>query len=149
MLDLSWYLWVEMDAPIHVCVWFTGLSGSGKSTTADLLTNLLVQQHRQVTLLDGDAVRRTLSKDLGFSKHDRDIHIQFVLILAVGQTADLDLLAGIDLERSRGSIKTDPATLRTSHPRIWAGGDVAHGPRNLIDAIADGQRAAASSFPSS
>jgi ferredoxin len=33
-------------------------------------------------------------------------------------------------------------TLRTSHPRIWAGGDVAHGPRNLIDAIADGQRAA-------
>ena len=66
------------------------------------------------------------------------------VILAVGQTADLDLLAGTDLEQSRGGIKTDPATLRTSHPRIWAGGDVAHGPRNLIDAIADGQRAAAS-----
>ena len=66
------------------------------------------------------------------------------VILAVGQTADLDVIAGVDLEQSRGGIKTDPATLRTSHPRIWAGGDVAHGPRNLIDAIADGQRAAAS-----
>jgi ferredoxin len=66
------------------------------------------------------------------------------VILAVGQTTDLDVIAGVDLEQSRGSITTDPATLRTSHPRIWAGGDVAHGPRNLIDAIADGQRAAAS-----
>ena len=66
------------------------------------------------------------------------------IILAVGQTADLDLLGSMKLARERGGIKVDPATLRTSHPRIWAGGDVAHGPRNLIDAIADGQRAAAS-----
>jgi formate dehydrogenase (NADP+) beta subunit len=66
------------------------------------------------------------------------------VILAVGQTADLDLLASVELELTRGVIQVDPATMRTSHPRIWAGGDVAHGPRNLIDAIADGQRAAAS-----
>jgi formate dehydrogenase beta subunit len=66
------------------------------------------------------------------------------VILAVGQSADLDLLGSIELARSRGGIQTDPTTLRSSHPRIWAGGDVAHGPRNLIDAIADGQRAAAS-----
>jgi formate dehydrogenase (NADP+) beta subunit len=66
------------------------------------------------------------------------------VILAVGQAADLDLLGGVDLELNRGVIKVDPATLRTSHSQIWAGGDVAHGPRNLIDAIADGQRAAAS-----
>jgi NADPH-dependent glutamate synthase beta subunit-like oxidoreductase/ferredoxin len=66
------------------------------------------------------------------------------VILAVGQTADLEVLGDVDLERSRGGIKADPITLRTSHPRIWAGGDVAHGPRNLIDAIADGQRAAES-----
>ena len=65
------------------------------------------------------------------------------VILAVGQAADLDVLAGVELELSRGGIQVDPTTLRTSHPRIWAGGDVAHGPRNLIDAIADGQRAAA------
>jgi formate dehydrogenase (NADP+) beta subunit len=68
------------------------------------------------------------------------------VILAVGQAADLSLLgAGVDLERAPwGGVQVDPATLRTSHPAIWAGGDVAHGPRNLIDAIADGQRAAAS-----
>ncbi len=67
------------------------------------------------------------------------------VILAVGQSADLGVLSGIELDRSpRGTIQTDPATLRTSHERIWAGGDVAHGPRNLIDAVADGQRAAAS-----
>jgi thioredoxin reductase/ferredoxin len=66
------------------------------------------------------------------------------VILAVGQSADLSLLGSIEVETSRGGIKADPKTLRTSHPRIWAGGDVAHGPRNLIDAIADGQRAAAS-----
>ncbi len=66
------------------------------------------------------------------------------VILAVGQAADLGVLAGVALTLSRGAIHIDPPTSRTSHPRIWAGGDVAHGPRNLIDAIADGQRAAAS-----
>ena len=67
------------------------------------------------------------------------------VILAVGQTADLDLLADIGLERRpNGALIVDADSLRTSHDRIWAGGDVAHGPRNLIDAIADGQRAAAS-----
>ena len=66
------------------------------------------------------------------------------VILAVGQTADLGVLQGVDVERNRGGIRVDPNTLRTSHPRIWAGGDVAHGPRNLIDAVADGKRAAAS-----
>ena len=68
------------------------------------------------------------------------------VILAVGQGADigfLDALAG--LERTPpGGVRIDPGTLRTSDPRIWAGGDVARGPRNLIDAIADGRRAAAS-----
>jgi len=66
------------------------------------------------------------------------------VILAVGQQADLSLL-GHGLERTRaGGVQVDAASLRTSHPRIWAGGDVAKGPRNLIDAIADGRRAAAS-----
>jgi formate dehydrogenase beta subunit len=65
------------------------------------------------------------------------------VILAVGQAADLGVLAGVELDLSRSGIRVDPITLRTSHPRIWAGGDVAHGPRNLIDAVADGQRAAA------
>jgi sulfate adenylyltransferase len=57
------------------CIWFTGLSGSGKSTTADVLTSLLLERGRQITLLDGDVVRTHLSKGLGFSSEDRDTNI--------------------------------------------------------------------------
>jgi len=57
------------------CIWFTGLSGSGKSTTAQILTSLLLEHGRQVTILDGDVVRTHLSKGLGFSKEDRDTNI--------------------------------------------------------------------------
>lgn len=68
----------ESHPPKHrqgVCVWFTGLSGSGKSTTAEALIGLLMERGRQVTLLDGDVVRTHLSKGLGFSKEDRDTNI--------------------------------------------------------------------------
>jgi sulfate adenylyltransferase len=51
------------------------LSGSGKSTTAEILTSLLLERGRQVTLLDGDVVRTHLSKGLGFSPEDRDTNI--------------------------------------------------------------------------
>jgi sulfate adenylyltransferase len=57
------------------CVWFTGLSGAGKSTTAEALVERLLEHGRQVTLLDGDVVRTHLSKGLGFSKEDRDANI--------------------------------------------------------------------------
>jgi len=57
------------------CVWFTGLSGSGKSTTAEMVVSHLLEHGRQVTLLDGDVVRTHLSKGLGFSKEDRDANI--------------------------------------------------------------------------
>jgi sulfate adenylyltransferase len=59
-----------------VCLWFTGLSGAGKSTTADVLTVLLMEHGRRATVLDGDVVRTHLSKGLGFSKEDRDINIR-------------------------------------------------------------------------
>jgi sulfate adenylyltransferase len=59
-----------------VCLWFTGLSGAGKSTTAEVLTVLLQEYGRQVTMLDGDVVRTHLSKGLGFSKDDRDTNIR-------------------------------------------------------------------------
>ena len=68
----------ESYPPRHkqgACIWFTGLSGSGKSTTADVLTTLLLEAGRQVTVLDGDVVRTHLSKGLGFSKEDRDTNI--------------------------------------------------------------------------
>ncbi len=57
------------------CVWFTGLSGAGKSTTAAILISQLLEHGRQVTLLDGDIVRTHLSKGLGFSKEDRDTNV--------------------------------------------------------------------------
>lgn len=57
------------------CIWFTGLSGSGKSTTAEVLTSLLLERGRQITVLDGDVVRTHLSKGLGFSREDRDTNI--------------------------------------------------------------------------
>jgi sulfate adenylyltransferase len=57
------------------CLWFTGLSGSGKSTTAQIVTSLLLERGRQVTVLDGDVVRTHLSKGLGFSRDDRDTNI--------------------------------------------------------------------------
>ncbi len=56
-------------------IWFTGLSGSGKSTTAEVLTSLLLERGRSLTVLDGDVVRTHLSKGLGFSKEDRDTNI--------------------------------------------------------------------------
>jgi len=57
------------------CIWFTGLPSAGKSTIAEILTVLLMEQGRQVTVLDGDVVRTHLSKGLGFSREDRDTNI--------------------------------------------------------------------------
>lgn len=57
------------------CLWFTGLSGSGKSATTQVLTELMLQYGREATVLDGDVVRTHLSKGLGFSKEDRDTNI--------------------------------------------------------------------------
>ena len=64
------------------CVWFTGLSAAGKSTTAEILTVLLQEFGRQVTVLDGDVVRHNLSRGLGFSKEDRDLNIRRIGFVA-------------------------------------------------------------------
>ena len=58
-------------------VFFTGLSGSGKSTIANALLNKLMETgDRSITLLDGDVVRKNLSSELGFSKEHRNLNIQ-------------------------------------------------------------------------
>ncbi|HTG46202.1 MAG TPA: FAD-dependent oxidoreductase [Actinomycetota bacterium] len=68
------------------------------------------------------------------------------VILAIGQTPDLSWRTDDDevTVSPRGTIAIDGESLATSEPGVYAGGDVAFGPRNLIDAIADGRRAAAS-----
>jgi len=58
------------------CLWFTGLSGSGKSTIAAAVVDELRRRGHRVELLDGDEVRENLSAGLGFSKADRDANIR-------------------------------------------------------------------------
>ena len=65
-------------------VWFTGLSGSGKSTIAEMLFHEFQARGLKTEILDGDVVRQNLSKGLGFSKEDRDTNI-----LRIGFVADL------------------------------------------------------------
>lgn len=75
----------EAYPPRHrqgVCIWFTGLSGSGKTTTTEVLTALLLEHGRQATVLDGDVIRTHLSKGLGFSKEDRDTNISRIGFVA-------------------------------------------------------------------
>ncbi|MCM8811690.1 MAG: adenylyl-sulfate kinase [Candidatus Omnitrophica bacterium] len=64
------------------CVWFTGLSGAGKTSIAQRLESLLRCNGQTVTMLDGDVVRTHLSKGLGYSKEDRDANIRRIGFVA-------------------------------------------------------------------
>jgi adenylyl-sulfate kinase len=63
-------------------LWFTGLSGSGKTTVADRVAKILDERGYMVQRLDGDIVRKSLTRDLGFSKEDRDKNIERVTFVA-------------------------------------------------------------------
>lgn len=63
-------------------LWFTGLSGAGKTTLAQALEPVLRERGLKVERLDGDIVRQSLTKDLGFSKEDRDLNIDRVTFVA-------------------------------------------------------------------
>ena len=65
-------------------LWFTGLSGAGKTTIADIVERELHERGRRVEVLDGDIVRTNLSKGLGFSREDRIINV-----LRIGFVANL------------------------------------------------------------
>ena len=65
-------------------LWFTGLSGAGKTTIAEIVEHELKERGRQVEVLDGDIVRTNLSKGLGFSREDRNINV-----LRIGFVANL------------------------------------------------------------
>ncbi|MFQ5813155.1 MAG: adenylyl-sulfate kinase, partial [Anaerolineae bacterium] len=63
-------------------LWFTGLSGSGKTALAKLVEKELRARGLKVERLDGDIVRQSLTKDLGFTKEDRDKNIERVTFVA-------------------------------------------------------------------
>jgi NADPH-dependent glutamate synthase beta subunit-like oxidoreductase len=95
-------------------------------------------------------VKRTYDENGRFNPvYDPDFSETFdadSIILAIGQQADLSFLTSEDhVELTpQGTIRVDPQTLATSAPGLFAGGDVAFGPRNLIEAVANGKRAALS-----
>ena len=65
-----------------VTLWFTGLSGSGKTTVARRVHELLQSRHILSERLDGDVVRQSLCRDLGFSREDRDKNIERVTFVS-------------------------------------------------------------------
>jgi len=74
-----------MSARAHddgITLWFTGLSGSGKSTVAAIVERGLRERGLRVEVLDGDVVRTNLSKGLGFSKEDRDTNVRRIAFVA-------------------------------------------------------------------
>lgn len=89
-------------------IWFTGLSGSGKTTVANVLENLLFQQGKHTYLLDGDNVRHGLNQDLKFSESDRVENIR-----RIGEVAHLFSDAGlIVLTAFISPFKADRETVR-------------------------------------
>src|SRR5918994_3364142 len=73
-------------------LWFTGLSGAGKTTIAEIVERELRQRFGKVEVLDGDIVRTNLSKGLSFSREDRDTNI-----LRIGFVADLLTRNGVGI----------------------------------------------------
>lgn len=80
----------NLSIQVPTIIWFTGLSGAGKSTTATLLEQKLSSMGCGTYLLDGDVIRKGLCKDLGFSDQDRIENIR-----RVGEVAKLMMDAGL------------------------------------------------------
>ena len=91
-----------------VCIWLTGLPSSGKSTVANILSILLLEQGRGATLLDGDVVRTHLSKGLGFSKDDRDTNILRIGFVAgeIARAGGIVITAAVSpYEKTRSQVR--------------------------------------------
>ncbi len=89
-LDVNKEARAELKGQKPAVLWFTGLSGSGKSTIANLVEGALFAQGRHTYLLDGDNVRHGLNRDLGFTDVDRVENIR-----RVGEAAKLFVDAGL------------------------------------------------------
>ena len=75
-----------------VVLWFSGLSGSGKTTIALSLKDVLVEKGKKVDILDGDVVRGLLNRHLGFSRNDIRKNNMSIAKLASKRLADFDLI---------------------------------------------------------
>jgi NADPH-dependent glutamate synthase beta subunit-like oxidoreductase len=109
-----------------------------------------IGENGKVTAVEFTGVKRTYDENGRFNpQYNVDFTETFEtdsVILAIGQTPDLSCIApGDGIELTPGKlVKIDSSTLATTAPGIYAGGDVAFGPRNIIDAVANGKRAALS-----
>ena len=93
-------------------VWFTGLSGAGKSTVANALDKMLFENNKHTYLLDGDNVRHGLNRDLGFSDADRIENIR-----RIGEVGKLFVDAGlIVLSAFISPFRSDRQMVRTLFP---------------------------------
>ncbi len=96
----------EACPPVGAVLWFTGLSGSGKSTVARALSRRLARLNRPHVVLDGDVVRRGLCADLGFSQEDRLENLRRVAEVArlfadCGMVCIVAFISPLRLARSR------------------------------------------------
>src|SRR3712207_7422818 len=103
-------------------LWFTGLSGSGKTTISEIVEHELRERERQVEVLDGDIVRTNLSKGLTFSRDDRNINV-----LRIGFVANLLTRNGVGVivsaispyKEARDQVRQiGRARLNSSHANI-------------------------------
>ncbi len=88
------------------CIWFTGLSGAGKTTIAQAVRDQLLAQGRRVYVLDGDLLRTGLNRDLGFSDQDRSENTRRVaevarLMLDAGVTVLVALISPFEEDRRK------------------------------------------------
>lgn len=102
------------QAPAPV-LWFTGLSGAGKSTVATQVETALKQAGRRTCLLDGDAIRRSLCSDLGFSDADRSENVRRVaevarLLSDAGVTVLVALISPRQQQREAARQRMAPGT---------------------------------------
>jgi NADPH-dependent glutamate synthase beta subunit-like oxidoreductase len=110
----------------------------------------IIGEGGKVRAVEFIGVKRTYDEQGRFNPEYDEAHSEVIeadsVILAIGQQTDLSFLTsrdGVELSPSK-LIKINPETLATTAPGIYAGGDVAFGPRNIIDAVANGKRAALS-----
>lgn len=117
--DVTWHAGVPREQRLStgVTVWFTGLSGSGKSTVAAICEQRLLENGRPAYLLDGDNLRHGLNADLGFSAADRSENIRRVgavarLFADAGLVALVPVISPYRADRERARVAHADAGLR-------------------------------------